>query len=503
LTLKNERIRQFVQRNWLLIIIWSCALVLRIIIAYISKGLVHPDEQFQSIEIAFERITGYGYIAWEFKDGARSWLYPSIVLLIFKTMIFLGITRIETILFAVRLFSALCSMVTVITSYFFGRLLFNKKVGLIATFFVSFWFDFLFWSARTITDSLAMNFTFLGSYFIFRLLKKPRLIKSLPSKERTKRLKFEALYGSLAGFVFGLAFMFKFPTLILLIPLAIILLINRNWRGTIFLSILLLVMILGQGLLDLFTWGSFLHSPIVFFQYNIISGGNAAHGVSPFLAYIPQMIDANGEFFLLLLLFFFIGLSNERKAMYLLITIMVYFLVFNCIAHKEYRFMLPIIAPIVLFAARGFLKYPQVIHKTNLRKGLYGFFALLMIGFSIANSCYFYSFQPRKQICDAFHFVGTQKDSEVLLVSLPGEFFGPGYTYLEKNIPVKYFRASTLTFFLIYYQTNTTYIILPEQDYLTNIETYQSIIAYQNLTLVKFFAGTHPRFDESIYVLRN
>ncbi|MHA1640904.1 MAG: glycosyltransferase family 39 protein [Candidatus Heimdallarchaeota archaeon] len=500
--MNRRTIKVFLRDHWLLLAIWSLALILRIIVAIISRGYIHADEQFQSIEIVFRKIFGYGYVPWEFQRGIRSWLYPGIVWLIFKTMLFLGCTRIETILIAVRLFSAACSMITVITSYFLGKLFFSKRVGLIATFFVAIWFDFLFWSARTITDSIAMNFAILGVYFFARLLKKRQKKGSAQIIPR-KPLVFEAIHGLLAGFAFGLSFMFKFSTVILAIPFLVFLFIERRWKGALFSLLALCCMVLVQGLLDFYTWGGFLQSPIEFFMYNIWTGGSSAHGVSPFLAYLPLMLDAYGEYFMLFLLFVCLGIKKDRLSLYLLLAVLFYFLVFNLIGHKEYRFILPIMALLVLFAAKGVLKYPSFIHKKHFQKQIYGFLAIVTVGFSASYAFYFYSFQPARQYCDAFQFVGEQEESEVLLVASLGTFFSPGYTYLHKNIPVGYFRKSTFNYFMTEFQTNNTYIIIPESEYIPNFQFYQDSFLHFNITLVKIFHGTHPRFDEGMYVFKN
>ncbi|MHA1463195.1 MAG: hypothetical protein ACTSQ0_09030, partial [Candidatus Heimdallarchaeota archaeon] len=148
----SERVRNWMKDNWLVLVIWTLALVLRIISAILSKGYVHPDEHYQSIEVVYNEIFGIGVIPWEFIEGARSWFYPGIVYLIFKVMIAFGASSIESILIGVRLFSGILSMISVIVAYYFGKLLFGKEAGLFATFFIAIWYDFVFWATRTMTD---------------------------------------------------------------------------------------------------------------------------------------------------------------------------------------------------------------------------------------------------------------------------------------------------------------------------------------------------------------
>ena len=71
---------EFVSVTILIIIGW----IIRVVLAVNTGGMVHPDEIYQSLEIAHEMKYGYGYKPWEFQipetpddDGAaRSYLFP-------------------------------------------------------------------------------------------------------------------------------------------------------------------------------------------------------------------------------------------------------------------------------------------------------------------------------------------------------------------------------------------------------------------------------------------
>jgi hypothetical protein len=45
-------------------------------LAWTRQGIVWPDEIYQSLEQAHRLVFGYGFVPWEFQDGARSWLFP-------------------------------------------------------------------------------------------------------------------------------------------------------------------------------------------------------------------------------------------------------------------------------------------------------------------------------------------------------------------------------------------------------------------------------------------
>jgi len=498
----KSRIKSFIIKNWIIILIWFLAFVVRILASIFSKGFIHPDEHYQSIEIAYYEIYGEGYIPWEFEEGVRSWVYPGIVLLIFKLMIWIGVTNIETILIFVRLFSAFCSMITVITIYFLGKDLFDERVGLVATIFVSFWSDFVFWSVRTMTDSITMHFAILGIYIIVHYITKPKKT-NLTEEQISKNKKIEGIVpGLLAGLMFGLSFIFKFPTIILAFPFGLWLLIKKKWSAVSFLVIGIGIMVVVQGIVDVFTWGSFLQSPIGYFNYNILTGQSENHGISPFFTYPVLMFDAYGDFFIIFLLFFFFGLNKEKKNLWFLFSALSFILVFSFIGHKEYRFILPVMPLLVIFAAKGFLEYPIKINHNNIRKGIFVFFTIFTLGCSLGNTFYFRTFQPHNQLCQSVKWVCEQEDINHLIIVEDNLYNTPGFAYITNNI--SYIYASFIVdYYCGIYVHEQYYIIVSEPIYDEHFDYLNRIFDYRNITLDETFEGTHWYYDPTILVFKN
>ncbi|MCE7744840.1 MAG: phospholipid carrier-dependent glycosyltransferase [Candidatus Heimdallarchaeota archaeon] len=496
---RSEKLKEFLRRNWIIILIWFAALVIRILAAIFSKGYIHPDEQYQSIEVAYNEVFGFGKLPWEFIDGARSWLYPYIVVGIFKTMIFFGASNIETILIGVRLFSGLMSMITVVVAYFFGKKLFSKFVGIIASGFVAIWFDFVFWSTRTMTDSIAMNFFFLAAYLVYCIIQKENEnTKKIEKKFFTKKT-FQSFF---AGISVGLAFMFKFPVAAIGLPLFIWIIVHKKWKELAFFTGAIILLVIVQGLIDLATWGSFLHSAITFLDYNIFSGGAASHGVDPFGTYAALLVDQYLEYFIIFLLFIIIALQKDKKTLYLGSIIVFYLLIFTIIQHKEYRFILPITSLLVLLAAKGFTKYPRFIRKANLRKGIYTFFIILTVVYAGAMSFSLKSFRPNNQHCLAFQYIGNLPDVDVVATLEGPEFGAPGLSYLQISVTYLTGSISNIDYYCTQYKSSTLYIVIHEKDYLKR-ETYlTTIFNVRGVSLNMTFLGTHERFDSTVLVFK-
>ena len=316
-----------------LIAIVLASIVIRIVAAGESQGYIHPDEVFQTIEMVHYRIFGeYGTgqtIPWEYNldytyGGTRSWFFVFILVAIYKFFMLFGVTDPLTLIFIARLFLSLSSISTVLVSYFFGKEIFNKTVGLLSAFLCGIWWFFPYWASRTMTDSLSSDLLFLSIFLAYKVFR---------STASYKRRFFISL---LSGSLVGLAFMIRFPTALMGIPLIGFFLfvagkeINllrkngdlKNKKASILspftpsagFVIGAFTLVLAQGILDLYTWGSFLHSPIQFFLYNIVEGYSALHGQSPWYSYFTGFYTDFALYFLpIFLMFFAIGLSYKEK----------------------------------------------------------------------------------------------------------------------------------------------------------------------------------------------
>ncbi|HMC94016.1 MAG TPA: mannosyltransferase, partial [Polyangia bacterium] len=68
-----------------------------------DQGMLWPDEIYQSVEQAHRLAFGYGFVPWEFQDGARSWLFPGVLGLFWKLGMLVGIGSEPVLLLLTRL----------------------------------------------------------------------------------------------------------------------------------------------------------------------------------------------------------------------------------------------------------------------------------------------------------------------------------------------------------------------------------------------------------------
>src|SRR5260370_26249859 len=82
-----------------------------------DDGIYWPDEIYQSLEPAHRLAFGYGMIAWEFVEGARSWLLPGALAGLLKVSAQLGLDSPREYLWLVRLLFSARSLLAGFGSY--------------------------------------------------------------------------------------------------------------------------------------------------------------------------------------------------------------------------------------------------------------------------------------------------------------------------------------------------------------------------------------------------
>jgi hypothetical protein len=522
-----------------LIIICVVSFTVRFVAASETQGYIHPDEVFQSIEMVHYWIYGkYGEgqtIPWEFNEryaygGARSWFFVLILVGIYKFVMIFGVTDPLHLILSVRIFLSLTSMISVIVTYLFAKRALNKRVGLIAAFLVGTWWFFPFWASRTMTDSLSCDLLLLGLYLFYTAQKD--FSEKLSKKYLTR--------ATFAGVCIGLAFMIRFPSALMGFPIVIwgivysifyfqkadkilankdridsndekvpeneVMKVMKNepvgqdflnltstnpplaffylLLPTIFFCFGAFLMVIYQGLLDLFTWGSFLQSPINFFMYNIVEGYSAHHGTAPWYHYFVGFYTDFALYFLpLILLLIGLGIWISKKSQLLFVGLLIsipilWIIIFSSIAHKEFRFLMVTLPLLFILVAKGIDELGKLIKEVSGKEvlqelSIYFILALFASGsLLIATTEKKVHWKVNSGICHAMYWVGQQEDVETVIV-LESVWYTGGYAYLNKNVSCRfvhiYSNIPSNTFNSSYnrylYQQPGTYVIVRSNEW--------------------------------------
>jgi len=141
----------WIKRNWVLISIIVFALAIRIYYFVITQGQICWWDEAEYFNIARRFAFGIDY---QF-GPVRPILFPLII------TFFLKILNSELL---PRLFILVLSMASVVGMYYFGKVMYGKKEGLVASFLMAIFYLNLFFSYRLLVDIASLTF-FIFSIF--------------------------------------------------------------------------------------------------------------------------------------------------------------------------------------------------------------------------------------------------------------------------------------------------------------------------------------------------
>ena len=313
----------------LFLIIFVLSLFVRIYASMTSIAQVYPDEIFQTLEPAHKLVFGRGITYWEFKFGARSWFFPGILAGTYKILDLIGVKDPLSINIGIKIFLSIFNSLAVSVVYLlFRRHNFSEKEAFLFTLPLAASYLVSYISARTLTESASLPFMVFAVYFASNYIE----------NERIKELVF-------AFFAAGIAFMIRFQTAAFSFGLAVALFLTakKRFRASLIFGFGFIFMMALQGLLDIFTWGSFFKSFITYFDYNVLRGVANKHGVSPWYYYLADFVKTFHPITLaaavLTMVAGIVNFRKNRQTFLFFFPFLLFFIVHSAIGHKEPRFV--------------------------------------------------------------------------------------------------------------------------------------------------------------------
>jgi hypothetical protein len=402
----------------LLVALLLTAFVIRIAAYAWFGGLVHPDEIFQYLEPAHRIVFGNGLVPWEYQLGIRSWLFPGFLAGILEAARLIGDgPAVQNAAVAVVL--SLLSLVPVACGFVWGRRAAGLTGGLLAGGLNAVWSDCVLFAAHPLLDGVA-GVCLVGAVFL--------------ADRAAGRREF-----MIAGLVLGLTAVLRIQ-LLPTVALTAVLSCGRNIRGRwLPLTGGAVVVLLGQGLLDLVTLGTPFQSIWYYVWINQVSGVSTAFGASPWYEYL---VDFRWQWSVALPpLVLCLAAGAWRQARLLAVAVSV-ILVFSCVPHKEYRFIFPAIpllmtvagtgAAVIVQRLRGWLRLP--VPEGGLAvAGLAAFAGLSLV--ASLHGALRWSWIEGTGMVTAMHRVSADPNARALAV-LPAGYWAlsGGYSHLRPGI---------------------------------------------------------------------
>lgn len=407
------------------------ALLIRIVAAFFSFGMQHPDEIFQTVEMAWYRITepNYRIVPWEFGEELRSYGLSYVVEGLLRFSLWLGFEHPDHIMLPIRFAFGILDAVAAYAAYKL-MLLYRGKVAAV----VGSWFYCTTWvlvalSVRPLSDQVAVSLLVIAFYFFFAAHSHDNRYPGL-------------LQACASGLFVGLAFVVRFASALFIGPMFCVSFAFFTWptkrdmRAFALATGFLLGMTI-QGLIDLATYGTFLVSPWNYLEFNVLTQGSARYGVDPFTYYVLQLILHTGIFGgILLLLSLVTDKKWDWKRILIWSSLALYLLIFGLVDHKEWRFLQPMYALLCLEFGAVF------VHAVNLpRPGLRRVF-LIVFGLTVPIMLLTHAVAPwdnRHNMFDAMYWVGQQEDLNGVVIN-DWSFGGGGHFYMQVDKPRVHFR---------------------------------------------------------------
>lgn len=310
-------------------------LLVRLPAVFFSRGYDFLDHQFQYVDPAYH--LGLGGSWWrphDYVQGLRSWVYPGFLGAVFRGLSGLGIEDPVAMMTATRFLHALFGLVPLAALWMllvrFKPLSVSRPLLLFAAANPILVYSGVQPTAPTFAVGLALT-----SVFLFHG----------PGR----------LWPFLSGIFLGLSFCCRFQDAFFGPVLLLAGLVSGRYRAAGLMSCGAALLVAFQGVIDLFTWGSFLHSPFRYVAWNVFEGAARRYGDEPFWYYLPYLAAA------LVLLPPFLRSGAEalwngshRFPLFLAASTF-YLLMHHLVAHKAIRFVLPALVLLLLLYASDLL----------------------------------------------------------------------------------------------------------------------------------------------------
>ncbi|CAH0553253.1 unnamed protein product [Brassicogethes aeneus] len=310
---------------------------IRIASVFLTQTYFVPDEYWQSIEVAHKIVFDYGYLTWEWINGIRSYIHPLIFAVLYKCLELTGLDNPHALIYGPKILQALLSAYSDLCFYKWSG---SKKWSVFIISSSWFWF---YTGSRTLINSFecALSTIALNQF-------------PWPGKGKDDNNKFIALIAIL--------FAIRPTGIILWIPLCLyhLTIIKTGIMKTVFLRYMpigLLVLTIST-LLDSWMHGSFLVTGYEFVKYNFYYNIGEFYGSHPWHWYLSSGIPAIFGINLIPFVIATIVVLKNRQVypneLILLGTVVFTVIVYSCLPHKEFRFLLPLL-PIVFYISSRFL----------------------------------------------------------------------------------------------------------------------------------------------------
>ncbi|MFH1811041.1 MAG: hypothetical protein ABIJ09_20035 [Pseudomonadota bacterium] len=419
---------------WLAILIGVLGCVVRGYYYLRLGGQLHPDEIFQYIEPAHWKIHGYGHLAWEFEKGARNYALSGLYSHFLRIGAWLDMGRYE-LHRAIWCFDATLTLFLIPAGWRLGQVLAPSRRHLAWTLALlgAVFPVFGYFSVHTLSELHALVLATWGHV----------LWLDLVQEREARRGRQLALS---AGLLFGLAFIIRYACAILVLVAAFDVLRSPRRRHLLWFGLAAAAPFVFIGLVDWAEWGRPFGSFYEYIRVNVGEKYAQRHGVEPWIFYLVQLRDTFGWSAIPVVAGVLVSVVTRPR---LTLAWLVPLAGYSLFAHKELRFIIPVL-PLILAAAvvglddlaawRARIASSRVEWRWHTLAGA-GLLTWMLA--SVFISVQGWSTGKERGYFVAQDHVGEQDEASGLMVGTTRFYIG-GYTLTHRNIPWVFFKVELL-----------------------------------------------------------
>ncbi|KAL4096336.1 hypothetical protein PRIC1_009696 [Phytophthora ramorum] len=418
-------------------VFWVSVAAFRLWNALFVRTSFNPDEYWQSTEVAHRLVFGYGYLTWEWQEDAqlRGFAHPALFAGLYKFLELLNLDSRWAVAYGPRLVQGLLSAMN---DYFLYKLAGNyfdaksAKWALLCQLFSWFVFYVMVRPFSNCVETLCT--TAALAYWPWKFLEdgdnRKKNDDAVPVKRsnRTLALAFAAL-----GVLFR-------PTnaIIWLYPGVVHFLQARD-RGHLIFGVVLpiaLVTTLAMLCIDRLGYGEWTFVPFNFFKFNVLEGKDKLYGEHPWSWYFSQGYPAIVGTALPIVIAGYLTVPASKKDLGR--TIMWALFVYSNTAHKEFRFVLPLLPPAFVYAGYCLRNLERKLYVQFRERTQWNLLRLAAFSVIVPNvlSAYYLSRSHQRAPVEVMDYLAEriQENPEASIHFWTPCHATPYYSYLHQNV---------------------------------------------------------------------
>lgn len=349
-------------------------LLLHAIAAFFSEGFYDMDEHFQVMEFLSYKLgrTPVGHLAPEFLERDRSWVQPFFYESIVRVLRFFGMELPEVWAFFIRLFSALLGWVSLVLGgvavlVWNARGDISERAARSALWMSTLLYCVPYLHARTSSENLGGSFFWMGLFLFV-------IFNPAPRSQAVRRAGlFECL---LPGLFMGLGFTCRYQMAFMIVGFGLWwLLVQRAKWTQVLLAIFGFSLAIGfEVLVDARGYGEWVFAPWNYLDIALLKGKAAGTGVFPwwqYFAFLNGDVPLIGNTLAALVILGWLILPKNPLTWATVPFVLAHFV----LAHKETRYLFPLISGVPLLVAASYERirgvWLQFIYRYHSRPWVY------------------------------------------------------------------------------------------------------------------------------------